>query len=87
MFAFAVYDASTQSVFAARDRFGEKPLYVLETESTVYLSSELKALVEAGVVDKRLDPECALRVLHEVLHLRSPHHLSAACAGCRPDIG
>jgi asparagine synthase (glutamine-hydrolysing) len=56
MFAFAVYDASTQSVFAARDRFGEKPLYVLETESTVYLSSELKALVEAGLVEKRLDP-------------------------------
>ena len=59
MFAFAVYDASTQSVFAARDRFGEKPLYVLETPDTVYLSSELKALVEAGVVDKKLDP-CAL---------------------------
>ena len=56
MFAFAVYDAGTQSVFAARDRFGEKPLYVLETESTVYLSSELKALVEAGLVEKRLDP-------------------------------
>src|SRR6185295_3268895 len=56
MFAFAVYDANTQSVFAARDRFGEKPLYVLETDSTIYLSSELKALVEAGVVDKRIDP-------------------------------
>ncbi len=56
MFAFAVYDASNQSVFAARDRFGEKPMYVLETDSTVYLSSELKALVEAGVVEKRLDP-------------------------------
>jgi asparagine synthase (glutamine-hydrolysing) len=56
MFAFAVYDASTQSLFAARDRFGEKPLYVLETDSTVYLSSELKALVEAGLVAKRFDP-------------------------------
>ena len=57
MFAFAVYDDSTQSIFAARDRFGEKPLYVLEANGTVYLSSELKALVEAGVVAKRIDPQ------------------------------
>jgi asparagine synthase (glutamine-hydrolysing) len=56
MFAFAIYDGRTQSVFAARDRFGEKPLYVLEHDGTLYLASELKALVEAGLVEKRLDP-------------------------------
>jgi len=56
MFAFAIYDAHTQSVFAARDRFGEKPLYVLEHNGTLYLASELKALVETGLVEKRLDP-------------------------------
>src|SRR5260370_17944397 len=50
MFAFAVYDGRSQSVFAARDRFGEKPLYVLEHRGTLYLASELKALVEAGLV-------------------------------------
>jgi len=56
MFAFAIYDGRTQSVFAARDRFGEKPLYVLERDGTLYLASELKALVETGLVEKRLDP-------------------------------
>jgi len=56
MFAFAIYDEHTQSVFAARDRFGEKPLYVLEHNGTLYLASELKALVETGLVEKRLDP-------------------------------
>jgi asparagine synthase (glutamine-hydrolysing) len=55
MFAFAIYDGHAQSVFAARDRFGEKPLYVLEHNGTLYLASELKALVETGLVDKRLD--------------------------------
>jgi asparagine synthase (glutamine-hydrolysing) len=55
MFAFAIYDGRTQSVFAARDRFGEKPLYVLEHHGTLYLASELKALVDAGLVEKRLD--------------------------------
>src|SRR5258706_6565682 len=56
MFAFAIYDGHTQSVFAARDRFGEKPLYILERNGTLYLASELKALVETGLVEKRLDP-------------------------------
>src|SRR5258708_306137 len=56
MFAFAIYDGHTQSVFAARDRFGEKPLYVLERHGTLYLASELKALVETGLVEKRFDP-------------------------------
>jgi asparagine synthase (glutamine-hydrolysing) len=56
MFTFAIYDARTQSVFAARDRFGEKPLYILERDGTLFLASELKALVDGGLVDKRLDP-------------------------------
>jgi asparagine synthase (glutamine-hydrolysing) len=56
MFAFAIYDGRTQSLFAARDRFGEKPLYVLERGGTLYLASELKALVDTGLVEKRLDP-------------------------------
>jgi len=56
MFAFAIYDGRSQSVFAARDRFGEKPCYVLEHNGTLYLASELKALVEAGLVEKCLDP-------------------------------
>jgi asparagine synthase (glutamine-hydrolysing) len=56
MFAFAIYDGRTGSLFAARDRFGEKPLYVMERKGSLYLASELKALVEAGLVEKRLDP-------------------------------
>ncbi len=56
MFAFAIYDGRTQSVFAARDRFGEKPLYVLERAGVLYLASELKALVVGGVVERSIDP-------------------------------
>jgi asparagine synthase (glutamine-hydrolysing) len=56
MFAFAIYDGRTQSVFAARDRFGEKPLYIMERAGTLYLASELKSLVEGGLIDGRIDP-------------------------------
>ena len=56
MFAFAIYDGRSRTLFAARDRFGEKPLYVLERDGALYLASEAKALVEAGLVERRLDP-------------------------------
>jgi len=56
MFVVAIYDVERQTLTAARDRFGEKPLYFCETEDAVYLASELKALVAAGVVDKKIDP-------------------------------
>ncbi len=56
MFAFAIHDGRDDSVFAARDRLGEKPLYVMETADALYLASELKAFTAAGLVEKRLDP-------------------------------
>lgn len=56
MFAFAIYDAAQETLFAARDRFGEKPLYYADATDGFYLASELKALVAAGIVAKELDP-------------------------------
>ena len=44
MFAFAAYDHRTGTLHAARDPFGIKPLYVLETADGVFLASERKAL-------------------------------------------
>jgi len=56
MFAFAIYDRVRDMLFAARDRFGEKPLYYADTRDGFYLASELKVLVAAGVVEKEIDP-------------------------------
>jgi asparagine synthase (glutamine-hydrolysing) len=46
MFAFAVYDSKTKTTFLARDRVGEKPLYVsaLKNEMGYIFSSELKSI-------------------------------------------
>lgn len=44
MFAFAFWDAAEQTLFLARDRMGEKPLYYGRSGETVLFGSELKAL-------------------------------------------
>jgi asparagine synthase (glutamine-hydrolysing) len=43
MFAFAIWDRKERSLFAARDRFGEKPFYYFQHGSTLYFASEVKA--------------------------------------------
>lgn len=43
MFAFAVWDAQTQTLHLARDRIGEKPLHLCEQNGVLYFASELRA--------------------------------------------
>src|SRR5262249_42013009 len=60
-FALVLYDARTQTVIAARDRFGIKPLcYVHEPGRRLLLASEAKALFALGV-PPRWDGEGAAR--------------------------
>lgn len=44
MWAFASYDERDGSLVLARDRFGEKPLYLIEDSTGLYFASEIKAL-------------------------------------------
>ena len=44
MFALALWDSHTKSITIARDRFGEKPVYIGWRNSTFLFGSELKAL-------------------------------------------
>ena len=48
-FAFVLWDERDQTLFAARDRFGIKPLFYAHDRGTLYLASEIKALFAAGV--------------------------------------
>ena len=49
MFAFAIWDEKEQQLFAARDRFGEKPFYYYEDEEHLVFASEMKALWAIGI--------------------------------------
>ncbi len=44
MFAFAIADRRRAELFAARDRFGEKPFFFVESPSGLSFASELKVL-------------------------------------------
>jgi asparagine synthase (glutamine-hydrolysing) len=49
MFALAIWDRETETLYLVRDRFGVKPLYYAETNGTLYFGSEIKALAAAGI--------------------------------------
>ena len=50
MFAFLIWDEHTKMLFAARDRFGVKPLYYgLHPDGSLLLASEIKTLHAGGL--------------------------------------
>jgi asparagine synthase (glutamine-hydrolysing) len=57
MFAFAIYDARQQTIFLARDRAGEKPLFYHRSGGVLRFASELKGLLADATLPRRIDPE------------------------------
>lgn len=47
-FSFVIWDQRKQQVFAARDRFGVKPLFYYQNQDTFFIASEIKALLAMG---------------------------------------
>lgn len=64
MFALALWDAPSQTLHMARDRFGIKPLYYCASESGLVFGSEIKALLASGRVRRDLN----WHALHEFLY-------------------
>lgn len=56
MFAFAIYDQDRDMIYLARDRAGEKPLFYRQSKGRLWFGSELKALLAAPQLPRRIDP-------------------------------
>jgi asparagine synthase (glutamine-hydrolysing) len=71
-FAFALWDRNAATLFLARDRLGEKPLYyaMLPDRSFVF-GSELKALTVNPAVSRTVDP-CAVEDFFALGYITDP---------------
>jgi asparagine synthase (glutamine-hydrolysing) len=82
-FAFVIWDEKQQTLFAARDRFGIKPLFYAWHNRVLYIASEVKALFFAGV-PARWDEESVyqsftfgghqMRTLYDGVQMLPPGH-------------
>ena len=82
-FAIVLWDEARRTIFAARDRFGIKPLFYAWHQDTLYFASEVKALFAAGV-PPRWDEESVynavafgghqVRTLFDGVHQSPPGH-------------
>jgi len=64
MFAFALVDERNGRVMIARDRMGEKPLYIVERPDSLVFSSELGSLIACGVVPFEIDYDGVKALYH-----------------------
>jgi asparagine synthase (glutamine-hydrolysing) len=71
-FAFALWDRRNESLFLARDRLGEKPLYyaILPDQGLVFCS-EMKGLTVCPTLDRSIDP-CAVEDFFALGYIPEP---------------
>lgn len=87
MFAFALWDAGRQRLLLARDRFGEKPLFIRESRGSLYFASEIKALLKLKPIKAVVDLQAVSsylmyryvpgpHTLFEGIHKLPPGHIA-----------
>jgi len=56
MFAFVIWDQQERRLFAARDRLGIKPFYYFKDGESFVFASEIKAILQSGLVQAEMNP-------------------------------
>ncbi len=91
MFAFAIWNDATRTLFMARDRLGIKPLYYSESDRRLLVASELKPVMAAPDFERQLDHTslreylsrgyiCAPRTIFANVRSLPPGHTLTWCA-------
>ena len=79
MFAFCIYDRRACTLFLARDRFGEKPLYYAQQAGTFLFASELSAIAAHGCFSTRLARR-SVQKFFAYGFIPAPHAIFEDCA-------
>ena len=83
MFALAIYDARTQTLALARDRFGIKPLFYAPSQNWLAFASEIKPLLEFPGIDRRPDRQ-ALYDFTALSYIPAPQTVYAGIRALEP---
>lgn len=74
MFAFAIYDTKSNSLFCARDRVGKKPFVYAAIPNGFVFASEIPAVQIMSGVDLAIDQSAlAAMLLHNLRHIPDPY--------------
>jgi asparagine synthase (glutamine-hydrolysing) len=88
MFAFAIWDAGEKTLFLARDRLGQKPIYYTSCGGDFVFASEIKAILEHPGVKRRVNVRALnayathqyvpspLTMFKDIYKLRPGHHIT-----------
>lgn len=85
MFAFALWDIRKRRLLLARDRMGEKPLYLYQDNQRIVMASELRAILASGFPATELDSDAVNHYFHyhyvpePMTPVKDVRKLSAGC--------
>lgn len=74
MFAFSLLDKTTNTLYIARDFFGEKPLYYCQSEDSLIWASELKSILKILPSKPEIDTT-ALNLYLQLTYIPAPYSI------------
>jgi len=95
MFAFGIWDADKSTLFLARDRIGKKPLFYYYNGRSLIFASEIKSILEDGIVDRKINIEALAdyfkygyvpdpkSIYHNIFKLKPGHFILCSPEGMR----
>lgn len=74
MFAFSIFDKRKNTIYIARDFFGEKPLHYMETPDGFMWASEIKSILDVLPARPEID-KTALNLFLQLTYIPAPYSI------------